>query len=231
MVYEPLVQQNPLRVLNMGRENNQLSLVMARAGLGKTALLVQIALDAILRGKRVIHVSVGESIEKTKKWYDDILQTILQEHGTIKPNELFDMVARQRMIMTFKIAAFTRSRLEERLNDLILQDIFRPNCLIVEGFDFEKTDRAALEDIKNLMENMGLQAWFSSICHRSDPRVSLAGVPAPCHEIDDLFDMIILLKPEQDATIQLDIIRNCGEQVSGAKGLRLDPTTMMVKEM
>lgn len=57
MGYEPLVQQNPLRVLNMGRENNQMGLVMARAGLGKTALLVQIALDAILRGKRVIHVS------------------------------------------------------------------------------------------------------------------------------------------------------------------------------
>ena len=54
--------------------------------------------------------------------------------------------------------------------------------------------------------------------------------PAPCHEIDDLFDMIILLKPEKDATIQLDIIRNYGEVVEGGTGLRLDPTTMMVKE-
>jgi len=231
MGYEPLVQQNPLRVLNVGRENNQMGLVMARAGLGKTALLVQIALDAILRGKRVIHVSIGQSIEKTKTWYDDILQLILQEHSVNRPHELMDMVARHRMIMTFKVAALTRSRLEERLNDLVLQDIFRPNCLIVDGFDFEKTDREALEDIKNLTENMGMQAWFSAICHRSDPRVSPAGVPAPCHELDDLFDMIILLKPEHDATIQLDIIRNCGEQVSGGKGLRLDPTTMMVKEM
>ena len=43
--------------------------------------------------------------------------------------------------------------------------------------------------------------------------------------------MIILLKPEHDATIQLDIIRNYGEQVSGGKVLHLDPTTMMVKEL
>jgi hypothetical protein len=231
MGYEPLVQQNPLRVLNIGKENNQMGLVMARAGLGKTALLVQIALDAILRGKRVIHVSIGESIEKTKAWYGDILQGILQEHSVTRPHELIDMVARHRMIMTFKVAAFTRSRLEERLNDLILQDIFRPNCLIVDGFDFDSTDRAALEDIKELMESMNMQAWFSSICHRGDTRISPAGVPAPCHEIDDLFDTIILLKPERDATIQLDIIRNYGEQVEGGKGLRLDPTTMMVKEM
>ena len=231
MGYEPLVQQNPLRVLNMGRENNQMGLVMARAGLGKTALLVQIALDAILRGKRVIHVSVGESIDKTRKWYDDILQSILQEHSVTRPHELMDMVARHRMIMTFKVAAFSRSRLEERLNDLILQDIFRPNVLIVDGFDFDGTSREALEDIKDLMDNMNRQAWFSAICHRGDQRVSPAGVPAPCHEIDDLFDMIILLKPEKDATIQLDIIRNYGEVVEGGTGLRLDPTTMMVKEL
>ena len=231
MGYEPLVQQNPLRVLNMGRENNQMGLVMARAGLGKTALLVQIALDAILRGKRVIHVSIGESIDKTRKWYDDILQSILQEHSVTRPHELMDMVARHRMIMTFKVAAFSRSRLEERLNDLILQDIFRPNVLIVDGFDFDGTSREALEDIKDLMDNMNMQAWFSAICHRGDQRVSPAGVPAPCHEIDDLFDMIILLKPEKDATIQLDIIRNYGEVVEGGTGLRLDPTTMMVKEL
>jgi hypothetical protein len=231
MGYEPLVQQNPLRVLNMGRENNQMGLVMARAGLGKTALLVQIALDAILRGKRVIHVSVGESIDKTRKWYDDILQSILQEHSVTRPHELMDMVARHRMIMTFKVAAFSRSRLEERLNDLILQDIFRPNVLIVDGFDFDGTSREALEDIKDLMDNMNMQAWFSAICHRGDQRVSPAGVPAPCHEIDDLFDMIILLKPEKDVTIQLDIIRNYGEVVEGGTGLRLDPTTMMVKEL
>ena len=231
MGYEPLVQQNPLRVLSMGQDNNQLGLVVARPGLGKTALLVQIALDAILRGKRVIHVSIGETIDKTKKWYDGILSTILQEHSITRPHELIDMVAHHRMIMTFKVAAFTRSRLEERLNDLVLQDIFRPNCLIVDGFNFDQADREALEDLKNLMETMDMQAWFSAICHRSDNRISPAGVPAPCHEVDDLFDTIILLKPESDATIQLDIIRNSGHQVSNGKGLRLDPTTMMVKEM
>ncbi len=230
MGYEPLVQQNPLRVLNMSKEQNQMGLVMARAGLGKTALLVQIALDAILRGKRVIHVSIGESIDKTKTWYGDILQLILQEHSVTRPHELIDMVARHRMIMTFKVAAFTRSRLEERLNDLVLQDIFRPNILIVDGFDFVKTSREDLEDIKNLLESMNMQAWFSAICHREDPRISPTGVPAPCHEIDDLFDMIVLLKPQPNATIQLDIIRNYGEQVEGGKSLSLDPTTMMVKE-
>ncbi|MGI6656394.1 MAG: AAA family ATPase [Desulfobulbus sp.] len=231
MGYEPLVQQNPLRVLDMNGANNQMGLIMARAGLGKTALLVQIALDAILRGKQVIHVSIGESIEKTKTWYSDILSLIVQDYSNSQQQELTDLVARNRMIMTFNVSAFSRTRLEERLNDLVLQDIFRPNCLIIDGFNFVETDREALEDLKNLMETMGMQTWFSAISHRGDARVSPTGVPAPCHEIDDLFDTIILLRPEADSTIQLDIIRNDGELVQGGRGLRLDPTTMMVKEM
>ena len=229
MGYEPLVNQNPLRVLNMGRSNKQMGLVMARAGLGKTALLVQIALDSILRGNRVIHISIGETIEKTKIWYDDILQFILQDGVVTNPHELIDMVQHHRMIMTFKESAFSRPRLEERLNDLILQDIFKPNCLVVDGFDFEHASRESLEDIKELMDSMNLQAWFSAVSHRDDDRVSPAGVPAPCHEIDDLFDTVVLLKPQQ-GIIQLDIIRNNGENPEEGEGLALDPTTMMVKK-
>ncbi len=229
MGYEPLVNQNPLRVLNLGGSENKMGLVMARAGLGKTALLVQIALDSILRGNRVVHISVGESIEKTKLWYDDILQIILQGGSVTNPHELIDMVQRHRMIMTFKESAFSRSRLEERLNDLILQDIFKPNCIVIDGFDFESTSREKLEDVKELVDSMSLQAWFSAVSHRTDDRVSPAGVPAPCHEVDDLFDAVVLLKPE-GKVVQLDIIRNSGESPAAGSGLTLDPSTMMVKQ-
>jgi len=229
MGYESLVNQNPLRVLNLGRHNKHMGLIMSRAGLGKTALLVQIALDSILRGNRVIHISIGASIDKTKIWYDDLLQIILQDGTVSNPHELIDMVQRHRMIMTFKESAFSRPRLEERLNDLILQDIFKPNCLVIDGFDFEAAKREDLEDIKDLLDAMSMQAWFSAVSHRNDDRVSPTGVPAPCNEIDDLFDTVVLLKPEQEM-IQLDIIRNNGETVEDTAGLALDPTTMMVKK-
>ncbi len=230
MGYEPLVKQNPLRVVDLGSKNNQMGLVMARAGLGKTALLVQIALDSILRGNRVVHVSIGDSIDKTRLWYDDIIQVILQDGSVSNPHELIDMVQRHRMIMTFKESAFTRARLEERLNDLILQDIFKPRCIVIDGFDFGGADRAALEDIKELMESMSLQAWFSVVSHRNDDRVSPAGVPAPCHEDDDIFDTVILLNPEADV-IKLDILRSTSELPEGAGELTLDPSTMLVKSM
>lgn len=229
MGYEPLVSQNPLRALKMGPASPGMGLVMARAGLGKTALLVQIALDSILRGNRVIHVSIGESIEKTRAWYDDILQSILNEYSVNKPHELIDMIKQHRMIMTFNASALNRAKLEERLNDLVVQDIFVPNCLVLDGFDFENTDRKTIEELKELVTKMNLQAWFSAVSHRDDQRASAAGVPAPCHEVDDLFDSVILLKPET-GHICLDILKNHGETSDAGVSLSLNPSTMMVKQ-
>jgi hypothetical protein len=162
-------------------------------------------------------------------WYDDILQFILEDTVVNNPHELIDMVQQHRMIMTFKESSFSRARLEERLNDLVLQDIFKPNCLVIDGFDFDAAPRESLEDIKDLLDSMSLQAWFSAVSHRGDDRLSPAGVPAPCHEIDDLFDTVVLLKPEKEL-IQLDIIRNNGENPEEDSVLTLDPSTMMVKK-
>jgi len=230
MGYEPLANKNPLRVLKIGKDSaSEMGLVMARAGLGKTALLVQIALDAILLGNRVIHVSIGESIDKTRAWYDDILRHILQEQSVSKPHELIDMVQRHRMIMTFKESAFNRPRLEERLNDLIMQDIFKPNCLVIDGFDFVNADRSAIEDLKEMADAMSLHIWFSAVSHRDDKRVSSAGVPAPCHELDDLFDTVIQIKPEENK-IRLAILKNKGQEPETGIALDLDPTTMMIKK-
>ena len=229
MGYEPLVKQNPLRVLKLAGNDRKMGLIMARTGLGKTALLVQIALESILRGKRVLHISIGESLDKTKLWYDDMLQAVLRECPVAKPHELIDMVRQHRMIMTFKAGAFDRERLEERLHDLIQQNIFTPDCVVIDGFDFTATDHAKLEDVKKLMEELKLQTWFSATSHRDDPRVSPSGVPAPCHELDDLFENVILLKPEQDHVV-LQILRDKGKKVDEASHLGLDPATMLVRQ-
>ena len=230
MGYEPLANKNPLRVLKIGKDStSEVGLVMARAGLGKTALLVQIALDSILLGNRVIHVSIGESIDKTRAWYDDILRHILQEESVSHPHELIDMVQRNRMIMTFKESTINRPRLEERLNDLIMQDIFKPNCLVIDGFDFDSADRGTLEEIREMADAMSMQVWFSAVSHRNDTRESSMGVPAPCHEVDDLFDTIILIKPKE-SKISLDIIKNKGQAPETSVDLDLDPTTMMIRK-
>ena len=231
MQKEDLIKKNPLRVLNPLSDeslpDHRMGLVMARAGLGKTAILVQIAMDSMLRGQKVLHVSIGEDLGKAKAWYDDIFKYISEGSQLENVAEIENELMRNRMIMTFKEAAFSRPKLEERLNDLVYQNIFRPDIVVVDGYDFAEVDYDSIMDLKEMMAAMNVQVWFSALRHRDDERVSAAGIPAPCHEIDGLFDTVIILQPEQDA-ILLDIIK---DEYDGAAGkiLNLDPSTMMVK--
>ncbi len=225
-----LISTNPLRVLgldNKAEEGGQnLGLVMARAGLGKTAILVQIALDSMLRGNRLLHVAIGQSIEKTRDRYDDILAKLVGELDEETSTE----ISRQRMIMTFKEQVFSRTMLEERLKDLIQQDVFKPDCLIIDGYEFNENSRQAMEELKQLMADLGISViWFSAVRHRDDDRVSADGVPAPCHTIDDLFEVVLLINP-QDEVMKLDILRCAYCEVEPGTTLLLDPSTMMIKK-
>jgi hypothetical protein len=231
MLKEDLIKKNPLRIFtplsDESLPDHRMGLVMARAGLGKTAILVQIAIDSMLRGLKVLHVSVGEDLDKAKAWYEDMFKYISEGSQLKNSAAIGNELMRNRMIMTFKEAAFSRPKLEERLNDLVYQNIFRPDIVVVDGYDFAEAEYDAIMDLKEMMAAMNVQGWFSALRHRDDERVSAAGVPAPCHEVDGLFDTVILVQPEQNA-ILLEIIKD--EYDGGAgKVLNLDPSTMMVQ--
>jgi hypothetical protein len=207
-----------------------MGLVIARAGLGKTAILVQIALDSLLKGEQVLHVSVGQSLDKTRLWYEDMFRDIAEACKLENAQEVHDSIMRNRMIMTFKESRFNRPKLEERLNDLVHQNLLRPNCVVVDGYDFNNVDRQVLAGLRELAEAMGIEMWFSAVSHRNDDRVSALGVPAPCHEIDDLFDTIILLEAApQKECIDLNIVKESTGNTSGVV-VKLDPISLMIKE-
>jgi hypothetical protein len=222
---------NPLRALGLeektgGNAQAMMGLVMARAGLGKTAILVQFALDCMLLGNKVLHVSIGEGVNKTRSWYDDILSLLTDGEKL----ESIPEVMKNRMIMTFKENSFSKAKLEERLDDLVQQNIYKPECLIIDGYDFESNDKKSLEELRDFMNERGLKMiWFSAVSHRDDKRVSLDGVPAPCHEVDSLFDTVLLIKPEGDA-MKLNILKCDSCAVDPGSILMLDPSTMLIKQ-
>lgn len=224
-----LVVNNPLRALGLEERaegKGSLGLVMARAGLGKTAILVQFALDCMLLGNKVLHVSIGEGIDKTRTWYDDML-SLLTDGEKI---ETIPEIMQNRMIMTFKESSFSKALFNERLDDLVEQGIYQPDCLIIDGYDFENSTPESLEEFRNVMKEQGLRMiWFSAVSHRDHTRVSLDGVPAPCHEVDNLFDTILLINPAGDE-MKLDILKCDTCSIDPGTTLMLDPSTMLVKK-
>ncbi len=227
-----LIGNNPLRALGLeekvgGKLQSMMGLVMSRAGLGKTAILVQFALDCMLLGNKVLHVAIGEGLDKTRVWYDDILSLLTDGEKV----EDIPEVMKNRMIMTFKESSFSRALLEERLDDLVQQNIYRPECLIIDGYDFASNDKQSLEELRSFMHDRGLKMiWFSALSHREDTRVSRDGVPAPCHEVGDLFDTVLFIRPDGE-NVNLDILK-CEEcSLDPGTTLLLDPSTLLIKKV
>jgi len=220
--------KNPLQAIGFDTKKEDglqsMGLVMARAGLGKTAILVQFALDCMMNNNNVLHISIGEGVEKTRSWYDDIVKLL-----DVEPVDVPELMAK-RMIMTFKESNFRKAVLAERVEDLVQQGIFKPECLVIDGFEFDGANRATIEELRNFARESGIKMlWFSAVSHREDDRVSADGVPAPCHEIDDLFETALLIKPEGEE-MQLKILKCETCAVDPGAVLTLDPSTMLIQQ-
>jgi hypothetical protein len=232
MLKKDLILRNPLRFMQKDPQKSLLPVggfgaVLARAGVGKTALLVQISLNSLLEGWNVLHISLEDPVDKVNLWYTEVFNHIARQYNVTPANELWDTLLPHRFIMTFRVEGFSVPKLDERLTDLIEQNIFTPHVIIIDGLPFDQTVRPPLVELKELTQKRSCHAWFTVRTHRHeipDPK----GIPTQMAGLVDLFDVILYLKP-QDEDIHIRALKgqeNVGEQT----GLILDPATMLITE-
>src|SRR5215203_2536735 len=73
-------ERNPMRVfeksMHGGLGKGNLGGVISRAGVGKTAMLVQIALDDLMRERKVLHISHEHAVDHVRAYYDEIFHEL-----------------------------------------------------------------------------------------------------------------------------------------------------------
>jgi hypothetical protein len=233
MLKNDLILRNPLRL--MQDEETQDSLppggfgaVLARAGVGKTALLVQLALNAMLRNQKVLHISLEDPVNKVSLWYDEVFSHIADQYAVSQAADLWASLLPHRFIMTFRVERFSVPKLEERLTDLTAQNIFHPNILIVDGFPFDESVREPLQDLKALAGSRGFRAWFTVRTHRHE-QTETPQMAVRIEPVADLFDVVIHLQPV-GKEIHIKTLK--GRDASSEKtGLVLDPSTLLVTDL
>lgn len=230
MLAEALVQRTPLRLLDPGNEDiigaGQFGAVLARAGVGKTALIVQIALNAMFRGKNVLHISLNEPVGKVNIRYQEVLGRMVQHYQLPHMEALWDTVLPHRFIMTFQVEGFSVPKLEERLTDLMSQAIFDPHIIIIDGQPFEPDVRPMLDELKNLARNLALPVWFTITTHRHEAPAE-DGLPVQFSSVQSLFEVAIALQPKPEG-IFLEALKGCPPS-AGRPPLVLDPATMLIQ--
>src|SRR5512140_3497704 len=114
--------QSPLRILEKsihgGLGKGNLGVVLAPAGVGKSACLVQIGLDDLMREKAVLHVAVGQTVEHVSTWYDVLFDDLAAQAKLADRAGVRESVARRRVIRSFTEGAFQAKALEAALSQV-----------------------------------------------------------------------------------------------------------------
>jgi hypothetical protein len=231
MLKNDLIVRNPLRVLESGDKEilvpGAFGAVLARAGVGKTALIVQIALNTLLHQRNVLHISLNEPVGKVSLWYQEVFERLAQQYNVPQINQLWDAIIPHRFIMTFQVEGFSAPKLEERLTDLTAQNIFIPHMIIIDGFPFDGDVGNALREIKDLAVKQDLPVWFTITTHRHEAPAP-DGLPVQFSPIQQLFDIAIALQPDKKA-IYINPIKGSAKHPDQLP-LILDPATMLIQD-
>ncbi|MBN1849357.1 MAG: hypothetical protein JW932_12305 [Deltaproteobacteria bacterium] len=227
------INVSPLRLLDrssqkgLGRGN--LGVLLARAGVGKTACLIHIAFDKLFRKERLVHISLEDAPEKVMSYYNVIFYDLMKALNMPEDHESKVFLERNRMILAYFNRSFEIKRLRENIRNLIDKVEFVPDTLIVDGLDFTGTSREVFDGFKSIAIDYQVEIWFSALSHRHITDVNERGIPYPCNTMDDLFSIIIQLQPTQTG-IFLKILKDHDNPVMPDASVRLDPNTFLVSE-
>jgi hypothetical protein len=212
--------------LGLGRGN--LGALMARAGVGKTACLIHIAINKLLDNEKLVHVSLETPPDKVGSYYNVIFKDLVKTLGMENEHEMKALMDKNRMILAYLNQSFDLQRLRDYLKNLRDKVGFLPDVLIVDGLDFSKTGRGVFQGLKEIAVASQVEMWFSVLTHREVSGVNERGIPFPCGQVDDLFGIILLLEPMRSA-VSLKLLKDHDQQGLAGASILLDPNTLLIR--
>lgn len=210
-------EHSPLRILDKsihgGLGKGNLGVVMARAGVGKTACLVQIGLDDLMRDRPVLHLALEQTVEHVQSWYDALFEDLALQNDLDNPNEVQAMIQRQRMITAFADHDLWPERLEKTVEMFKKHLDFNPAAILVDGYDWSAhsvTENAAMIGaFKAYAKMLGAELWMTAQTHRESSGVHPDKVPPPCDVYGNLIDVALFLEPHGDV-VALRLLKDHG---------------------
>ena len=152
---------SPLRLVEKssrkGLGPGNLGVLMARAGVGKTACLIHIAFDKLFRQKKLVHISLEDGPEKVTSYYNVIYNDVGKALELPDEYDHRLLIDKNRMILAYLNQSFQIDRLRANLSNLSANMAFKPGALILDGLDFETAQRALFEGLKVLAEELKVE--------------------------------------------------------------------------
>jgi hypothetical protein len=242
MVKNELIQRSPIRIFEQsihgGLKAGEIGVVASPTGIGKTSVLVQLGLDKLLQGKKVIHVSFyhGNHTQYVPLWYEDIFVELTNKKNLENAEEIKNDLAKNRVLMNFNQDGVTKDQIIRSLRAMIIDGGFKADAVIIDGFDFARSDKESLSAVKAFATELGVSVWYSCSIKDDSPSANASGVaydkeniPVVLGNYIESIDIVIILQPRSDH-VELSISKDRGSVISKNMAMKLDPKTLLILE-
>jgi len=236
MVKTELIQRSPIRIFEQsihgGLKAGEVGVIASPNGVGKTSVLVQLGLDKLLQGKKVIHVSFyhGHHTQYVPLWYEDIFSELTNKKNLENADEVKNDLVKNRVLMNFNQDGVTKDQIIRSLRAMIIDGGFKADAVIIDGFDFTRSDKESIAAVKTFATELGVSVWYScSIKEDSPSSYDKENVPVVLGNYIDSIDIVIILQPKSDH-VELSISKDRGSVISKSIAMKLDPKTLLILE-
>jgi len=233
MVKQELIQRSPVRIfeksIHGGLKSGGLGVIASRKGVGKTAVLVQIAIDKLLQGKKIIHVSFSQHTDYVIAWYEDIFAEMAKKKNLEHALDVKNDLVKNRVLMNFNQDGVTSDQILRSLRALIVDGGFKADALIIDGFDFTRSSVNRIAEIKKFASELSLEIWYTCTVVGEDPVFDKRNIPFVLKDFIDLIEVVVILEPKQDF-IQFSVSKDYDVFNPHALELKLDTKTLLIAE-
>jgi hypothetical protein len=233
MVKQELIQRSPVRIfeksIHGGLKAGEIGIIASQSGVGKTSVLVQIALDKLLQAKKVIHVSFTQHTGYVLAWYEDIFDEFISKKNLENAREVKNEVVKNRVLMNFNQDGISGDQILRSLKSMIMEGGFAAEAIIIDGFDFSRMERDRLEKTRTFAKELGIEFWYSCTVKGDGPHYDKQNIPLLIKDYMDLIEVVIVLEPKPDH-IALSVSKDRDTYNPESMALKLDPKTLLILE-
>ena len=230
MHQKELNERSPLLVLDqsilggLGRGN--IGVIVARQGVGKTSFLVGVALDDLMRGRNVLHVSLEQPADRVRTYYDEIFAELCHSERLDDVWRVHMDLERHRRIHSYLGGTFTMQKFRDAVGFMKQHGAFAPDAVVVDGFEFADATVEDMAALRQLAKELDAELWMSAVTTREAAR-NERGSPEPVAHLESAIDVILSMAHGGKA-VRVGLHKDHDNPKVSELKLALDPTTLLL---
>lgn len=231
MVKEELVERSPLRIFHKtihgGLQNGCIGVITSKEGVGKTACLVHIAIDKMLQGKQVIHVSFAQKPDNILNWYENIFSEIAKDRGLDNAKDVHDELVTKRVVISFPQGGVPIPTVLKSVETMVKQAQFNADTIIIDSLDFDLVSTSDLQAMAEFAKSVNMRVWISVSLKGEAPYWDENGIPFMVKPFLNIIEELINVRFDGDY-IHLELVKDRDQIGLTDMNLKLDPKTLLI---